>query len=237
MKAKPERVGCGQRAGGRGEVVELAVPGFRAALLSLPVPKEELRDEPLVLAAHGAGDSAQSQCEVWREVVGACGAILCISGTPIGPGEDNGYFFRNHLELEKEVLAAVSVLQGAFADKIATSDGTYVSYSQGGTMGALMLAAHGALFSRLVLVEGGAWDWSLRRGKQFVQSGGKRVLFVCGTAGCNRGAAQSTRALADSGLQVRHLDVAGGGHAYWGAVAQAVAKDWPWVVEGDPRWQ
>jgi predicted esterase len=206
-------------------------------LLSLPLPKQQLRDEPLVLAAHGAGDSAQSQCEVWREVIGACGAILCISGTPIGPGEDNGYFFRNHLELEKEVLAALAALQAQFAEHIASSSGVYVSYSQGGTMGALMLAAHGALFSRLVLVEGGAGDWTLRRGKEFVQTGGTRVLLVCGTPGCNRGAAQSVRTLTSSGLQVKHLDVPGGGHAYWGSVATAVAKDWPWVIEGDPRWQ
>jgi predicted esterase len=219
------------------ETVELPVPGFRAALLSLPLPKQQLRDEPLVLAAHGAGDSAQSQCEVWREVIGACGAILCISGTPIGPGEDNGYFFRNHLELEKEVLAALAALQAQFAEHIASSSGVYVSYSQGGTMGALMLAAHGALFSRLVLVEGGAGDWTLRRGKEFVQTGGTRVLLVCGTPGCNRGAAQSVRTLTSSGLQVKHLDVPGGGHAYWGSVATAVAKDWPWVIEGDPRWQ
>jgi predicted esterase len=217
--------------------VELPVPGFRAALLSLPLPKEQLQDEPLVLAAHGAGDSAQSQCEVWREVIGTCGAILCITGTPIGPGEDNGYFFRNHIELEKEVLAAVAALQAEFAEQIATTGGTYVSYSQGGTMGALMLGGHGALFSSLVLVEGGASDWTQRRAKQFTQTGGTRVLFVCGTAGCNRAAERSTRALANSDLTVRHLDVPGGGHAYWGSVAQAVAQIWPWVVEGDPRWQ
>lgn len=213
------------------------MPGFRAALLSLPLPKEQLKGEPLLLAAHGAGDSAHSQCEVWREIVGACGAILCISGTPIGPGDSNGYFFRNHLELEKEVLAAIEALRAQFAGRIELTRSVYGSYSQGGTMGALMLPAHGALFARLVLVEGGAAEWTLRRGKQFAESGGTRVMLVCGTAGCNRAAARAAPTLSDSGLTVRHLDVPGGGHAYWGSVAQAVAKIWPWVVEGDPRWQ
>jgi predicted esterase len=220
-----------------GETFELTVSGFRAALLSLPLPKEQLHDEPLVLAAHGAGDSAQSQCEVWREVIGACGAILCIAGTPIGPGDRNGYFFRNHFELEKEVIAAMSALHAEFAGRIATDNGVYVSYSQGGTMGALMLPAHGGRFSRLVMVEGGAAEWTVRRGRQFAEGGGTRVMLVCGTQGCNRAATRATRALIDSGLAVRHLDVPGGGHAYWGSVAQAVANTWPWVVEGDPRWQ
>jgi pimeloyl-ACP methyl ester carboxylesterase len=214
----------------------LAVPGFRAALLSLPLPTEQLKGEPLLLAAHGAGDSAHSQCEVWREILGSCGAILCISGTPIGPGDSNGYFFRNHMDLEKEVLSAVEALRTRFGESIDVANSVYGSYSQGGTMGALMLPAHGALFSRLILVEGGAAEWTVRRGKQFAESGGSRVLFVCGTKGCNRSAAHATQTLAESGLAIRHLDVPGGGHAYWGSVAEAVAKAWPWVVEHDPRW-
>jgi pimeloyl-ACP methyl ester carboxylesterase len=217
--------------------LELQVPGFRAALLSLPLPKEQLHQEPLVLAAHGAGDTAQSQCEVWREIIGACGAILCIAGTPIGPGESNGYFFKNHLELEKEMLAAVAALRTELGEHIDDRDGVYVSYSQGGAMGSLMLPAHGELFSRLVLVEGGAWDWTLKRGQQFASTGGRRILFACGTAGCNRGARRSVQVLASSGLTVRHLDVPGGGHAYWGTVAESVAQLWPWVIEDDPRWQ
>jgi hypothetical protein len=217
--------------------MELAVPGFRPSLVSLPLPKQELRGEPLVLAAHGAGDTAESQCEVWREIIGGCGALLCIRGTPIGPGDSNGYFFRNHFELEKEVLAAVSALQAEFADQIDVASSVYVSYSQGGAMGSLMLPAHGALFSRLLLVEGGAGDWTLRRAQQFAANGGRRVLFVCGTLGCGRDAARSVPVLEASGLVVQHLDVPGGGHAYWGAIANAVRNTWPWVTTGDPRWQ
>ncbi|HTM43916.1 MAG TPA: hypothetical protein VL137_03120 [Polyangiaceae bacterium] len=230
-------VPCAQRATTKGEVVELPVPGFRPSVVSLPLPTESLKDESLILAAHGAGDSARSQCEVWREIVGSCGAILCISGTPIGPGDHNGFFFANHLELEKEVLAAVQALIAHFGERIATHDAVYAAYSQGATMGALMLHAHGDLFSRLVLVEGGSWNWTLSRGKQFRDSGGKRILLVCGTTGCNTGAQKSAQVLAKSGLSVRVLDVPGGGHAYWGAVAHAVAKDWPWVIEADDRWR
>jgi len=232
-----EVVPCRQRAAGKGELVELPVAGFRPSLVSLPLPAASLKNEPLVLAAHGAGDNAQAQCEVWREIVGGCGAILCIAGTPIGPGEQNGFFFANHLELEKEVLAAMLAMRAQFKGRIASKDAVYVAYSQGATMGALMLEAHGDLFSRLVLVEGGAWNWTLSRGKQFKKNGGQRILLVCGTAGCNTGAQRSAQVLAHSGLSVRVLDVPGGGHAYWGAVAAAVAKDWPWVIEADGRWR
>lgn len=224
---------CSAREKGtRGPQLELPLAGFLPALLDLPLPLQALRQEPLLLAAHGAGDSAEAQCEIWRQIIGPCAAILCIRGTAIGPGSSNGYFFRNHLELEKEVVSALRALGAAHGAHIRTRDVIYVAYSQGATMGALMLPGHAATFSRLVLVEGGN-EWSHKAARSFAENGGQRVLLVCGTGNCASSARRSLALLGDAGLWAQLLDVPGGGHAYWGAVATAVARNWPQISGGD----
>lgn len=231
--ADPTGAQCSARQNGtHGPQLELSVTGFLPALLDLPLPLEALQQEPLLLAAHGAGDSAEAQCEMWRQIIGPCAAILCIRGTAIGPGSSNGYFFRNHLELEKEVFAAMQALGAAHGDHIRTRDVIYVAYSQGATMGALMLPQHAATFSRLVLVEGGN-EWSRSMATSFAENGGQRVLLVCGTGNCTKSARRSQALLEAAGVWAQLLDVPGGGHAYWGTVAGAVAKNWPQISRGD----
>ncbi len=54
----------------------------------------------------------------------------------------------------------------------------YAGFSQGATMGALMLVDHAQEVKRLVLVEGGFADWNVARARAFRERGGERVLFV-----------------------------------------------------------
>jgi dienelactone hydrolase len=229
---------CKERAGevsGEARLLEFEVPGFRTSLLSLPT-FTPLRNEPLLLAAHGAGDNAEAQCRTWREIIGPCGMILCPRGTPIGPGESRGYYYKNHLELESEVLGSLKALAGEYGGRVDLEHVVYAAYSQGASMGALMLKNHGDIFSRLVLVEGGDAQWSLETGHDFRRTGGERILFVCGTSSCGRNAKRAVIQLSQAGLTARLIEVPGGGHAYWGPVASALEQAWPWVVQGDPRW-
>lgn len=212
----------------------LEVPGFAPAVVAAPEPAAG--PLPLVVAAHGAGDTPESQCEVWSELVRLRAVVLCPRGKPIGRGGQNGYFYANHHELERELVAALAALRAQFGERIAAGPGIYAGYSQGATMGALMILKHGAEFPRLALIEGGFDVWSIGRAKAYRAAGGRRVLIACGTGHCRKHADASARWLTASGVEARSEHVAGGGHAYWGRVAERVQNALPWLLEGDERW-
>jgi predicted esterase len=191
---------------------------------------------PVVVAAHGAGDRPTWQCEVWREIVQDRGFVLCPQGTRMGWGQNLGFFFRHHHALEKEVLAALEALHARFGDRIAPGPVVYAGYSQGGTMGALMVVKHPHLFQRLVLVEGGEAEWDVPTATRFRQGGGQRVLLVCGRHPCAERARKSVGWLQKGGVDARLEHVPGGGHTYGGTVAERLLASFAWIVEGDPRW-
>jgi len=58
----------------------LPVPGFASAVLVSPVGATTPR--PLVVAVLGIGDTPESQCAVWRELVGQRAFVLCPRFTP-----------------------------------------------------------------------------------------------------------------------------------------------------------
>jgi predicted esterase len=209
------------RAPARTETRELAVPGFGNALVVVPAGNEA---RPLLLAAHGAGDSPRWQCRHWDAAVRGRFIILCPRGVALSSGDDPGYFFRNHLELEREVTAALAALKKELGARISPSDGVYSGYSQGATMGALMVVAHGADFPHLVLVEGGSGDWTSGRAKQFRETGGKSVAIVCGTPNCAKRGERSVAILEKAGLRARVEHVEQGGHVYDGRVGERATE-------------
>ncbi|HEY6555954.1 MAG TPA: hypothetical protein VI072_01720, partial [Polyangiaceae bacterium] len=193
---------------------------------------------PVLIATHGAGDGPEWQCETWQSIVRGRGFILCPRGVRLNadPGVPSGYFYRNHLTLEREVLAAVAALKHAYPREADTSAIVYTGYSQGATMGVLMLIDHAAQFPRLILVEGGNGDFSQRVAQRYKEKGGVRVLLACGTAHCNGRAQRAAQALNAEAVEARLEHVPGAGHTYGGAVAERVAKTFDWVVADDPRW-
>jgi predicted esterase len=216
--------------------VQLAVDGFSPAVLVLPDRLDAPR--PVLIAAHGAGDGPEWQCETWQAIVRGRGFILCPRGVRLNadPSAPSGYFYRNHFTLEREVLAAVAALKRAYAREADTSAIVYTGYSQGATMGVLMLVGHAEQFPRLILVEGGNGDFSGAIARRYKEGGGVRVLFACGGAHCNGRAQRSAHALNAQQVEARVAYAPGAGHTYGGAVAERVAQAFDWVVAGDARW-
>src|SRR3954470_22004911 len=99
---------------------QLAVPGFEPALLFSPAGSAP---RPLVLAAHGAGGGPEWECEYWRRLTRAQAFILCLTGTPFG-GSYSGYFYRDHLALNRELTAAEKAARAA-EPRILTGSGIY----------------------------------------------------------------------------------------------------------------
>lgn len=214
---------------------ELRMPGFLPALVSWP--RAARWPQPLLMAAHGAGDSAESQCEFWRSLLGERGVVVCPRGRAIRHGrDDHGYYYPNHLELEREALSALSDLAQRYAELVHTQRIVYAGYSQGAQMGALMLLGRGDLAPRLLLIEGGSGDFTLARARRFAASGGERVAFVCGTPGCARNAERSAAQLEAVGVTATVRHHPRGGHTYIGPISDEVAAAFAELTADDARW-
>lgn len=214
----------------------LEVPGFLDAVVALPTGN---RQEPLLLATHGAGGAPEHHCEAWREQLGDRGIVVCPRGALINRivGPEAGYYYPDHFALEQEVVATLASARDNYAGRLLAGGTVYAGYSQGATMGALMLPPHADVFPRVILVEGGFDEWALSSARRFSQNGGRRIAFVCGRAACKRGAEQSARWLQRSDVGAVSRYAAGAGHTYLGRVADEIAVAFWWLVEDDPRWQ
>ena len=207
----------------------LEVPGFEPALLYSP-PGAALR--PLLIAAHGAGGSPEWECEYWRRLTEGRAFLLCLRGTPLGTYD--GFYYRNHIALERELVAAERVAR-ASEPRIALGGGIYAGFSQGSTMGTAMIAAHGAAFPFLVLIENFEL-WNVPRARAFARAGGKRVLIACGSRECQKVGKESLRWLRAGGLDARLEFAPGAGHTPAGPVMDRVRLSLPWLMGDERLW-
>lgn len=211
--------------------VELKVPDLEPSVVSFPASAPF--PQPVLISAHGAGDSAREMCEFWRAVLGDRGIVLCPAG-PRMRAHEEGRYYPDHHALERITFAAVRALAETYAREADMQRIVYTGYSQGATMGALMIPEHGAECPRLILVEGGFDDWTTARALTFKKAGGNRVLFACGRQACKTGADRSAAWLKSAGVPARVVSRVGAGHTI--AVIDAAMPEFDWLVEGDPRW-
>lgn len=196
----------------------LEVAGFEAAIVVIPA---ETRPVPLLVAAHGAGGDPTWECERWARVARGRWFLLCPCGAPLRRGEAGSYYYPDHHALEREVAAAVRAVRQKHGARIAKEGGVYVAYSQGATMGALMLVDHGAEFPHLLLIEGGSGDWTRARAERFRATGGASVFIVCGTSGCAGRATRARPVLERAGLATEVRVLENGGHTELDGVGDA----------------
>jgi predicted esterase len=199
----------------KGELRLLAVSGFESAVVVIP---QSERAVPLLVATHGAGGDSRWECERWSRVARGRWFVACPTGVPLRRGESGSYYYPDHPTLEREVLALVAAVRATYGSRVSENDGVYLGFSQGATMGALMLVEHGARFPHLLLIEGGSGDWTLKRAERFHASGGQSVFIVCGTAPCARRATASAETLERAGVRAITRHAEGGGHTELGPV-------------------
>lgn len=213
----------------------LSVPDFLEAVVSLP--PGNLR-EPVLVATHGAGGAPEHHCSAWREHLGARGIVLCPRGAMMDKryGAAGGFYYPDHHALERELAATLQSFESHYAGRMIDQRYVYAGYSQGATMGALVLPRHADKFPRAILVEGGFNEWDLRGARLFKKNGGVRVAFVCGGRGCKRGADRSAAILRRADVEVVSKLAEGAGHTYLGPVARQIASTFPWLVEGNETW-
>lgn len=211
----------------------LPVPGFESAIVSFPPTTRS--PAPVLVVAHGAGDTPEALCETFRRLLGGRGVVMCPSG-PRRFAHAEGRYFPNHPALERIVLASLDALIAAYPEKVDAKSVVYAGYSQGATMGALMITTHGDRFPRLLLIEGGAKEWTLARARQFQAAGGRKVLFVCGTTSCRTHAKGSAALLDAAGVATTVVSDVRAGHTYEGPVLVLLEQNLNEFLSDDPRW-
>jgi predicted esterase len=212
----------------------LPVPDFGDAVVVRPASNERA---PLLVAAHGAGGQPEFDCDHWSRLTRGEWFMLCPRGTALSDRYEGSYYYQNHFVLEREVVAMLRAARTRYADAISDEPGVYAGFSQGATMGALMVIDHGSDFRALVLVEGGWGEWTSKRARRFRETGGQSVALICGGAGCTARARQSQQILERAGLRVHVEHAEGAGHTFLGSVAERarwVFDEWP-LVETDRR--
>ncbi|HKO49414.1 MAG TPA: hypothetical protein VJV79_16905 [Polyangiaceae bacterium] len=211
----------------------LAIPEFSPALVRVPEGSEKL---PVIVVTHGAGGSTEAHCQWWARMLKDSAILLCVRGRARSPNPADGEYYPDHLALERETFAALLALRAGYAERIAPGGLYYAGFSQGATMGSLMLVPHAAEVTRLVLVEGGVKDWSVARARAFRAHGGERVLFVCGQKDCAEAARKSAAWFKLAGVPARVEYVAGAGHSRDSRIQARIVGALPWLTASDARW-
>ena len=213
--------------------VPLDVPDFLPSLVGMPEGAGKL---PVLVVTHGAGGTTEAHCNLWSRISQGKAVLLCVRGRARSPNPEDGEYYPDHPSLERETLAALTALRARYPERIANGPAFYAGFSQGATMGALMLVEHAHEVSRLVLVEGGFADWNVARAQAFHDHGGERVLFVCGRKECAEPARTSAHWFKIAGVQADVEYVPGAGHTHDGRVEARILARFPWFTAGDARW-
>jgi predicted esterase len=207
-------------------LVELKVPEFRDAVVSIPIGATDRRQ--VVIALHGNFDRPEWQCEVWREITEAQSFVLCPRGIERGdaPRSLDRWTYGSLAATEKELLAALDALSEKFSDYVDLESVVVTGFSLGAILGKSIVVKHAAKFPRAVFIEGGYKGWSRALAKKYFDAGGERVLFGCGQSACLHAARQAARVLEAAGLEAALADGGKAGHTYDGTVQHAVAAQW-----------
>jgi pimeloyl-ACP methyl ester carboxylesterase len=214
---------------------QLLVPGFRDAVVSHPL--EARSPQAVIVALHGNYDRPEWQCEVWRKVAGKKPFILCPRGEPRSDAttDPDRWTWGEYATVEREVDAAVAALRARFVTFVDGGPIVLVGFSLGATMAARLATRSDGRYSRLVVIEGGEEGWTVRNVRAFDEHGGDRVLAACGQTPCLAKFKTVARAFERAKFPFRLADGGRAGHVYDGPVADAVLREWAWLVEGDPR--
>ncbi len=222
--------------GNEGELIALEVPGFQPAVVS--VPSAVRAAHPVAVALHGNFDRPEWQCEVFRPVIGDTGFLLCPRGKPRRdvPKSLDRWEYQSGKAMAAELDAALAALGQRYGDRVDPGPIVFIGFSLGAIYGAPLVQKNPERFPRAVFVEGGHNAWTPASAKKFAEAGGLRLLLVCGQAPCLTNAQRLTSKLTKAGLPSQSGGSAKAGHTYDGEVAAAVKAAFPWLVEGDGRW-
>ncbi len=147
----------------------IALPDAR---VSVPLGATQAR--PILIVLHGAGESAERQCKIWRGISDARPFVLC---PELGAK-------RSDQEVETALRGALRELKTKFGEYVAGGSVVLVGFGSSAEHAMAIARQEPAFFARLALIDGGHQSWSATAAGAFAQRGGQRVLFGCSNEPC-----------------------------------------------------
>lgn len=211
-------------------LVSLAVPGFRDAVVSVPLGASSSR--VVALALHGNFDRPEWQCEVWRRITRGEVFVLCPRGVPRRdvPKELDRWEWGSVAKTKSEISAALAALRARYPDYVKAGPIVFTGFSLGAILGARLVQDPEVNVGAAVFIEGGYQGWTVGKARA-LKPRLRRLLFACGQTEC-RNAYR---------FQLQHLFEAAGvpsslvadvkaGHTYDDPVAALVQTDWSAIL-------
>jgi poly(3-hydroxybutyrate) depolymerase len=208
------------------ELVALPVPGFRDAVVSVPLGAREPRR--IVLALHGNFDRPEWQCEVWRRITAGEVFVLCPRGVPRKdvPKELDRWEWGSVAKTKSEIVAAVAALRARFPDHAASGKVVFTGFSLGAILGARLIQDPDLNVGAAVLIEGGYQGWTIPKARALQPRLG-RVLFACGQTECRNAYRYQLESLwKRAGVPTALVADTKAGHTYDDPVAALIRGEW-----------
>jgi predicted esterase len=207
-------------------LVTLAVPGFRDAVVSVPLGATSTR--VVALALHGNFDRPEWQCEVWRRITRGEVFVLCPRGTPRSdvPKELDRWEWGSLAKTKSEILAALAALRARYPDYATSGPVVFTGFSLGAILGARLVQDPELNVGAAVFIEGGYQGWTVAKAKSLKPHLG-RVLFACGQTDCKNAYRYQLEHLFErAGVPSSLVADVKAGHTYDDPVAALVQSEW-----------
>lgn len=214
-------------------LVQLDVPGFGPATVSLPVGAGSPR--PVVVALHGHAVRPEHACKNWSRASLGYAFVLCPHGLPADAPRDAAVTFGSAAATRSEIDAGMHQLRTRYGAYVAEGPAVFAGYSMGAKLGVQLVHEDPSAFPRAAFGEGG-YDLLTPQVADDFANHGVRVLLLCSTKLCEPTFARVRKRLEDAGVAVHLASSGGTKHMFEGAVAEVARAQWPWLVERDPRW-
>lgn len=209
------------------ELVVLPVPGFRDAVVSLPLGATKPR--PIALALHGNFDRPEWQCEVWRRITRGEVFVLCPRGTPRSdvPKNLDRWEWGSLAKTKAELVAALAALRARYPEHVQSGPVIFTGFSLGAILGARLIQDPELDIGAAVLTEGGYQGWTAAKVKG-LKPRVRRVLFACGQSECRNAYRYQLEGLFQRGeLPAAVVADVKAGHTYDDPLAALIASEWP----------
>jgi hypothetical protein len=208
-------------------LVSLPVPGFRDAVVSLPLGASSPRI--VALALHGNFDRPEWQCEVWRRITRGEVFVLCPRGIPRSdvPKELDRWEWGSVAKTKSELVAALAALRARYPGYAKPGPSVFTGFSLGAILGARLLQDPELELAAAVLIEGGYQGWSVAKAKS-LKPRLHRLLFACGQSECrNAYRYQLGQVFERAGVPSSLVADTKAGHTYDDPLAALVQAEWP----------
>ncbi|MFO8070723.1 MAG: hypothetical protein R6V85_02505 [Polyangia bacterium] len=196
--------------------------GFRPASHVGPDESGEW-PRPVTVVLHGNYDRPEWECDLWKNVAGFHGWVLCPRGVPTPWAEPSldRWTYKGRAAVAREIEAALSALEERYPGRVSRDEMVLAGFSLGAILAPALAVDEPGRYDVLFLVEGGTKKLDRRWILSLKKAGVRGVGLAMSGAGRRNIARGAARRLDRLGLGAAFVDMSGAGHAYSDDFARA----------------